>query len=320
MARRPVILIITPALAAANNGNWQTARRWSRLLGQRFSVRLQDRWDGQPADLMLALHARRSAADIAAWAMTGRPLVVALTGTDLYRDIVDDPAAQQSLTLADRLIVLQELGPRALPADCRAKATICFQSTTARRPQHKTARHLRLLAVGHLRPEKAPETYWALAGRLADHPDLYFDHIGGALDPGLAAQAAALMQAHPRFRWLGNLTHVRTRQRIARAHLLVHPSRMEGGAHVVMEALASGTPVLASRIDGNVGMLGEDYAGYFPLGDVDALAKQVLRCRRDPAFLGELQAQCALRAPLFAPDRERQTLIQLLLHTLESTQ
>ena len=39
-----------------------------------------------------------------------------------------------------------------------------------------------------------------------------------------------------------------------------------------MEAVRSGTPVVASRIDGNIGMLGQDYAGYFEWGDAAALA------------------------------------------------
>jgi glycosyltransferase involved in cell wall biosynthesis len=94
---------------------------------------------------------------------------------------------------------------------------------------------------------------------------------------------------------------------------------MEGGAHVVMEAVCSGTPVLASRIAGNVGMLGAGYEGYFEHGDAAALAKLLLACRYaqpadDPAHFGlaRLRAQCALRAPLFAPETERRAVEQLV--------
>jgi putative glycosyltransferase (TIGR04348 family) len=317
MSRKPSILIVTPALAAARNGNWQTARRWAKLLAEQFNVRLTPAWDGSPADLMIALHARRSAASIAAWAASGRPLAVVLTGTDLYRDIADDAAAQRSLALADRLVVLQDLAPLALPPALRGKTVVCYQSTTARQPQAKAARYLRLLAVGHLRGEKAPEVFFAMARRFAGDRGLRFDHIGAALDPALGAEAAALAAEQPSYRWLGSLPHEAVRRRIARAHLLVHPSIMEGGAHVIMEAACSGTAVLASRVDGNVGMLGAGYAGYFPPGDVDALAALVRRCRSDPAFLAGLLAQCAARAPLFSPERERATLVQLLHSLLE---
>jgi putative glycosyltransferase (TIGR04348 family) len=313
MPRQPTLCLITPALAAARNGNWQTAQRWACMLGSRFTVRLMKDWDGRPADLMIALHARRSAKSIAAWAAAqpGRPLIVALTGTDLYRDINTDADAQRSLALAQRLIVLQELGPLALPAQLREKCEVCFQSTSSRRPQQKTTRHLRALAVGHLRDEKSPETYFALARHFAARPDLRFDHIGGVLDEHLGAEAIALAIQNPNYRWLGALPHEKVRQRISRAHLLIHPSRMEGGAHVVMEAVASGTPVLASRIDGNIGMLGKYYAGFFAHGDVAELAALVERCRRDSRFLDQLNAQCALRAPLFEPQHEQSTLIRI---------
>ena len=315
--RKPSVLIVTPALADARNGNWQTARRWAKLLAAQFSVRLAQAWDGSPADLMLALHARRSADAIAAWAATGRPLAVVLTGTDLYRDIADDAAAQRSLELADRLVVLQDQAPLALPPALRDKAVVCYQSTTMRQPHEKARGRLNLVAVGHLRAEKAPRMLFDLARRLAGESGLRIDHIGAALDPELGAEAAALAAGSPVYRWLGSLPHEAVRRRIARAHLLVHPSVMEGGAHVIMEAACSGTAVLASRVDGNVGMLGADYAGYFPPGEVDALAALVRRGRADPAFLGGLLAQCAARAPLFSPERERATLVQLVSSLLE---
>lgn len=308
---------MTPALAAANNGNWHTAQRWARMVASHYRVRLVQEWPaGPPSDdkLMLALHARRSAASIAAWRdqAVARPLVVALTGTDLYRDIQTEPAAQRSLALADRLIVLNELGLQALPADLRPKAQVCLQSAFARRPVPKTGRHLRALMVGHLREEKSPQTFFEAARRLASAPDILFDHIGDGLDPALARQAHALMTAQPRYRWLGALGHGATRARIQAAHVLVHASRMEGGAHVVIEAVTSGTPVLASRIDGNVGLLGADYGGYFTWGDADGLAALLLRCRQDLAMLAGLQRQCEARAELFTPQHERHTLLALL--------
>jgi glycosyltransferase involved in cell wall biosynthesis len=94
--------------------------------------------------------------------------------------------------------------------------------------------------------------------------------------------------------------------------VLVHPSRIEGGAHVVMEAVMSGTPVLASRIDGNVGMLGEGYDGYFPLGDAQALSNLLLRCKNEPQFLEHLNKQCALRSPLFEPQAEQAALLEVV--------
>ena len=315
--KKPLVVIVSPAVAAANNGNWQTAWRWSRLLGAGFRTRIVKDWQaGQDADAvaMLALHARRSAASIQAWARAHpeRGLAVVLTGTDLYRDIQTDPAAQRSLALAQRLVVLQERGPDALPEVFRGKTRVIFQSTTRRQPLAKSSRHLRALMVGHLREEKSPQTLFEAARLLQSRPDIRIDHIGAALDPALGALARQTAAQCPNYRWLGGLAHEATRRRIQRAHVLVHASRMEGGAHVLMEAVCSGTPVLASRVDGNVGMLGVDYQGYFEWGDSAALTRLLLRCREDASFFSGLRAQCRLRAPLFQPEAERAALFHLL--------
>ncbi|MDE2147180.1 MAG: TIGR04348 family glycosyltransferase [Burkholderiales bacterium] len=309
---------MTPALADANNGNWQTARRWARMLAAAGRVRLAAHWDQGDEDLMIALHARRSAASVAQWRAQrpGAGLIVALTGTDLYRDIAQDAAAQASLASADRLIVLNELGARPLPPLLRPKVRVLLQSCATRRTLAKSPRHLRALMVGHLRDEKSPRTYFEAARRLAARRDIRLDHVGAALDPALGAEAMALMAACPQYRWLGGLPHAAARRRIQAAHVLVHPSRMEGGAHVVIEALRSGTPVLASRIDGNLGLLGEGYGGSFAVDDAAALAGLLQRSRDEPAMLPGLQAQCDSRAALFDPARERAGLLSLVAELL----
>ena len=273
------------------------------MLRSHYRVALADHWQDEPADALVALHARRSADSIQRWASSrpGHPLAVVLTGTDLYRDIHVDANAQQSLLLANRLVVLHERAVEDLPAQHRAKAVVCFQSTTARMPLVKTAQHLRCVMVGHLREEKAPQTYFEAVRRLGERHDILLDHIGAALDPALGDAAQALQQLCPHYRWLGALPHETTRGRIQSAHVLVHTSRIEGGAHVVMEAIRSGTPALATRIPGNVGMLGADYAGYFEPGDSQGLAMLLERCRDEPTMLEGLCRQCVDRAPLFEP-------------------
>jgi len=309
---------VTPALADANNGNWQTAQRWARMLSAAYRVRLAATWERGEEALMIALHARRSATSVANWTTRrpDTPTVVVLTGTDLYRDIDSDASAQASLRSADRLVVLNELGAQALPAVLKAKARVVLQSCGARQTLAKTTRHLRALMVGHLREEKSPRTYFHAARRLQHRPDILLDHIGAALAPALGSQASALMAECPRYRWLGALSHSAVRKRIQSAHVLVHPSRMEGGANVVIEAVRSGTAVLASRIDGNVGLLGDGYGGYFPAGDDQALANLLQQLRDEPAMLSHLQAQCSARSELFDPARESASLHALVADLL----
>lgn len=325
----PHLLIVSPALAAANNGNWQTAWRWSRLLRPAFEVTIAQSWNGAPFDALLALHAGRSADSIARWARaqgatSAAPgLGVVLTGTDLYRDIQTDAAAQASLAYAQQLVVLQDCAPEALPAAVRSKARVIFQSASPRQTAVKPERHLRAVMVGHLRGEKSPHTLFAAARLLKAQPDIFIDHIGGALDPELGRQARACAAECPRYRWLGELPHEATRRRIQRAQVLVHTSRMEGGAHVVMEAVCSGTPVLASKIAGNVGMLGAHYAGYFDHDAARQLADMLLRCRAEQArtdgFYSLIQTQCASRAALFAPAAEKAGLLTLVHDLLRPT-
>ncbi len=314
------VVIISPALQDANNGNWQTARRWAHMLSKAHRTRIIRAWQPEADDLcqsdnvMIALHARRSAASIAAWVSqrSSHSLIVALTGTDLYRDIEIDRQAQQSLDAAGKLIVLQELGALRLPAQHRAKTRIIFQSTTSRKTLTKTNKHLNAVMVGHLRDEKMPQTLFEAARLLADEPQIRITHIGAGLDDRLAQDAIHTEAICSGYTWARGQTHSQTRSRIQRAHVLVHTSKMEGGAHVIMEAVCSGTPVLASQIDGNVGMLGANYDGYFSVGDAQGLSKLLRLCRSEPAFLDHLKHQCALRAPLFAPASEQAALLKIV--------
>jgi putative glycosyltransferase (TIGR04348 family) len=238
--------------------------------------------------------------------------MVVLTGTDLYGDITSDASAQRSLELADRLVVLNESGVEDLPARFRYKAVVCLQSCSQRKTLPKSSRVLRAVMVGQLRAVKDPRTYFIAARHLAAQPSIRLDHIGRSLEPELGQEAEALSLEFLGYRWLGELDHADVRRRIQRAHVLVHPSLMEGGAHAVIEAIRSGTPVIASRIPGNVGLLGADYSGYFEPGDAKGLARLLLQCRVDAGMLAKLRAQCTARSPLFDPAQERQTLLQLV--------
>ena len=319
----PRVTIVSPALAAANNGNWRTASRWQRFLASTADVTVAGSWrEDADADLLIALHARRSAASIARWRhrRPEAPLVLVLTGTDLYRDLDDDPDARHSVECASRIVVLQEAGLARLDAAAQAKAIVIVQSAPASRAQHAQA-DADFVAVGHLRSEKDPVTLMRAARHLAaatarDVPTIA--HIGAALDATLADAARATMRDCPSYRWLGPLPHAAARRAIARSRALVHMSRIEGGANVVIEALRSGVPVLASDIDGNVGLLGTGYDGYFAVGDDVALTALMRRFIADHAFSLHLAAQCDAREPLFRPAAERNA-VRALVRDLVAT-
>ncbi|NHZ34168.1 selenoneine biosynthesis selenosugar synthase SenB [Massilia rubra] len=311
------LLIVSPASAKENNGNWQTASRWAHFLRARYRVAIAPGWqpsDSTP-DLLIALHARRSAGALAAFtqACPQRPSVLVLTGTDLYRDIATCAEAQDSLRHASALVLLQSAGLALLPPALHAKTRVIYQSAPALAP-HRHApgrRHADICMIGHLRAEKDPLTFMR-ASALVTSPTARLLHIGGALDAALGEAARATAAADPRYQWLGNLAHGAARQRLKRCHAMVIASRMEGGANVIIEAVTSAVPVLASDISGNRGMLGEDYAGYFAPGDAPALASLIDRCIDDQAFHALLRRQCDARAALFAPSHERASVLDLV--------
>ena len=245
--------------------------------------------------------------------------MVVLTGTDLYRDIQNNADAQRSLQLATHLVVLQEAGLAALPREIQHKARVIFQSAPRLVPAVKSVQRFKAVMVGHLRHEKDPMTLMQAARLCAEGVDMdvHIDQIGDGLDAGLADAARKTADQVPGYHWLGGLPRAETRQRIKRAHVLVNCSLMEGGAHVILEAIQSGTPVLASHISGNVGMLGTDYAGYFEVGDAHGLAGLVKRCAAEPVFLAHLQKRCALRAELFEPDVEKRLVLNLVATALK---
>jgi putative glycosyltransferase (TIGR04348 family) len=309
------IALITPARPTARSGNRNTATRWARFLRQLgHRVRVQEKWDGHQGDLMIALHARRSYASIKRFSdlYPHRPLVVVLTGTDLYRDIRTDIAAQESLRLATLLVVLQDLGVVELAQQLQTKTRTIYQSAPSMQAGKSGIKYFDVCLMGHLREEKDPFRT-ALAMRyLPRSSRIRSIHMGSAIDPEMAAEARRLMAAESRYNWLGELPRWQARQKLARCRLLVLSSRMEGGANVICEALSAGVPVIASNVPGNVGMLGQDYAGYYPVEDEVALAGLLDRAERDAAFYQLLKRQCSERAKLMTPGKEMEALRKLI--------
>lgn len=310
------ICLVTPAPPRSRAGNRATAARWAAILrglGHRVDVSVD--YDGGTADLLVALHAWRSAEAIARFAdeRPGRPLVVALTGTDAYRFIHSHPERTlRSVALADRLVGLHDLIGETVPPAYRAKLRVIHQSARPIARRSPVKARFRVCVAGHLREEKDPLRPAFAVRDLPRSSRLRVEHYGGAHTPEWAALAQAEMAINSRYRWHGEIGHDRLRRVYASSHLLALPSRMEGGANVISEAVAARLPVVASRIAGSVGLLGADYPGYYPVEDTDGLRALLLRAESDPAFYAALEAHCAVRRALFTPERERQGWESLL--------
>jgi putative glycosyltransferase (TIGR04348 family) len=240
---------------------------------------------------------------------------VTLTGTDLYKDLPESAEARESLEFAHRLIVLQDAALDLLEPATRAKARVVYQSATPRVTHRPPKTPFRVAVVAHLRGEKDPLRAVAALARLPEEK-IEVLQIGESLNSNLANEAQAWMAREPRYRWLGGMPHARALGWMAKSHVLVVSSVMEGGANVIAEAARIGTPVLASRVSGNIGMLGADYPGYFPLADDVALAELLKRAAADRKFYRQLKNALRARRKLFAPAAERASLAAVVREVL----
>lgn len=302
------MLLICPASPGSRAGNRTTALRWAaklRSLGNR--VRIREKYCGEACDVLVALHARKSAPAIFASHETRpeRAIVVALTGTDLYRDLPDNADAQRAVALASRLVVLQPLAMSRLDEAHRAKTHVIYQSAEPMRGRRQPNTDFFDICVsGHLRSEKDPFCAAAAARLLPNRSRVRILHAGGALTPEFAELARREQLENPRYRWLGELRRKEARCLAASCRAVALTSRMEGGANVISEAIADGIPVIASQVDGSVGLLGADYPSLFPAGDSRALANLMSRFEDDGGFYQEQQWRCIQLRPLFDPERE----------------
>lgn len=319
--------------APSRKGNWITAERWSgilRKLGHEVQLTAEDDVesgvesegalgppDAQP-DLLIALHAKKTFTSIEAFHREhpDRPLIVTLTGTDLYRDVARSQDAQRALGWADRLIVLQPGAFDELAPELRRKARLIRQSCTSpspeEAPQSKSDDAFDVCVIGHLRDVKDPFRAAEAARLLPEDSKIQVLHAGAALTGDMERRAVREMEENPRYRWLGEISHDETQRLLVRSHVLAHTSRLEGGANAMSEALVAGTAVVSSRVAGSVGMLGDDHPAYFKVGDAEALARLLRRCETDSAFLAELEQRSRELAPLYEPAREEEAWGSLL--------
>jgi putative glycosyltransferase (TIGR04348 family) len=310
------IILVTPAPPSSRAGNRTTAVRWRdilRSLGHRVDVNTA--YAGQDADLMVALHAWRSAAAIRGFAarFPNRPLIVAITGTDAYRFIHSHPdETLESIRLADRLVGLHDLIAQTLPPDQRAKMHVIYQSAEPVGARDPYRRFFHVAVIGHLREEKDPLRPALAARLLPDDSRVRIHQYGKAGSAEWAGRAAAEMRHNPRYRWHGEVPRHAIRKVYRRTRLLVLPSRMEGGANVISEAVVAGVPVIASQIPGSVGLLGADYPGCYPVGDEQALAQLLRRAESDAAFYAALSEGCHALRPRFTPAGEAEAWSRLL--------
>jgi glycosyltransferase involved in cell wall biosynthesis len=122
----------------------------------------------------------------------------------------------------------------------------------------------------------------------AQVPGLRIECAGDG-DLGNVQRYAASMNLASRVKMRGWLGKEAAEELLSRASVLVLPSHAEGLPMSVLEAMAAGCPVVASRVGGIPDLITDGVDGLLvPPGDPRALAAALQRILRDPAFARQL--------------------------------
>lgn len=307
------ITLITPAPPGSRAGNRATAERWGRLLEQAgHLVNIVTEYQGEACDLLIALHAWRSHDAVVQFRARhpDTPLIVVLTGTDIYdhqHRFPDDTL--ESLALADCLIGLHHRVRQDIPERFTDKLTTVLQSADMPTLSSHRKAGFDICVIGHLRDEKDPLRAAQAARKLPETSSIRVINAGKPHTPEWEQKALAEQRTNPRFQWIGEVDKHAIHQLMHRCRAMVISSVMEGGANVVSEACRAGLPVIASDISGNIGLLGDDYPGYFPVANDTALAGLLQRAEASPDFLGDLEKHVTELAGSFTPQAEQAALL-----------
>jgi putative glycosyltransferase (TIGR04348 family) len=294
--------------------------RWQNFLEKLgYVVVVSESWSGDDAAMLIALHAYRSHSSIMAFheQYPDRPIVLVLTGTDLYRDMAVHSEVLHSMEVADQLIVLQSSALDSIPVHLRPKARVIYQSVQVDIPERVLSENFQVVVIGHLREEKDPFCVARSLPLLPLNSQISVLHLGMAMNEEIERTAKGYSETLEHYQWIGEVSHADALKVLAQSRLMVISSRMEGGAHVVSEAIALGIPVIASDIPGNRGLLGDDYLGYYPVGDEAELASLLYRAESIPDFYSALKKQIDIRKDLISPERERQSIQELMSQLLQ---
>jgi putative glycosyltransferase (TIGR04348 family) len=294
--------------------------RWQDFLEKLgYEVVVTESWSGEDASMLIALHAYRSHSSIMAFheQHPDRPITLVLTGTDLYRDIAVHAEVLRSMEVVDQLVVLQSSALDSIPAHLRHKARVIYQSVRVDIPDEVPSVDFQVIVIGHLREEKDPFCIARCLPLMSLNSKISVLHLGMAMNEQMELTAKGYNETLENYQWIGEVSHADALKALAQSSLMVISSRMEGGAHVVSETIAQGIPVIASDIPGNRGLLGDDYLGYYPVGNETALANLLSRAETMPDFYSALKKQIDIRKDLVSPEREMQSIQELMISLLK---
>ena len=162
--------------------------------------------------------------------------------------------------------------------------------------------------MGHIARRKGTDLFVEAAERIiaAGHPIDF--HMAGAVLDNMDRAWGDDVVRRARAAGISYVPHGRTFELLAGWDLFVLPARKDPFPLVVLEAMASGRPVIGADTDGIPEQLGGEAGVIVPSGDAAALERAILDLAADPERRRKMGAAGLTRAPLFTPDRQAEQL------------
>ena len=302
MAAPLEIAMVLPEDAPVGSGNRVSAGRWSAMLRAGGHRVRELEAPGQHADyagldLWIGLHAERSSSslDLALTRAPGLRAITVLTGTDLNREGGPSESTQDQLDRSNRLVILNKSARRLVPEPLQDRVRYLPQVPTGIDPiPVRQAPTATLAMLGHLRPVKDPEVVLRALENLPRGLGLRVLHAGKPLCAELE-QACLNASRNPSlpYQYLGPVDRTAALGILAESQGLLLPSRSEGGASVLSEALLTGRAVISSDAPGITSFLPDDYSGTFAIGDDRQLGERLERFATDAEWRHQLTELCA---------------------------
>ncbi len=306
------LCVASPYPLNSLKGNSVTAKRTVDLLvAAGVDARASCGFDGDDADILIALHAVKGAGAVRDYraAFPDGIVIVLITGTDLYQDLpAGAKGGRETLEASDAIVVVGEIMIKSLPPKIQEKAVVVPKSLDEITIPRMPSGSMTLSVIGHLRPVKRPfMTIEAIARN--PHWRVEVNQVGEALTDECAAEAELWQEKDRRYRWLRGLPREESLRICAASDLTINTSELEGGPNAILEAMMIGVPVLASDIDGNRLLLGDDYPGYFQEGELEQCLREFVTGGVDVVRWRQMVQH---RASLFTAKRETSCWLELI--------
>jgi len=334
------ISITSPFPADSLQGNSVSGRRITGLLKSLgHHARLFHNGFAPDCELLIALNAWRSSAVIAEFAEIRRGIIdhstgfnasfnrvqsptkegtvpkiaVVMTGSDLFPfDGLLKPETLQSINFADAVIIThgeaRERIHHPMVRVIRKSIALPEEFLSQGKPRNAESPAVNGIMVAHLREQKNPFLFLRAVPHLKS--PIHIDHFGHA-NSAEFQENAEKYHSHA-YHWKGEVARTELLRALQKADFLLNTSYIEGSSNAVCESIALGTPVIASAIPGNIGVLGADYPGLFGVDDTKGLAEMLDRFANSKGFRLELVTCCSQLAGGLAESRESQDWAELI--------